>query len=212
MIRNATEYANVLSDVIESKKLYTLLSGKKHVNIEGWTTLGTMLGFLPRELSVIEHADGTYEATVQLYNMHNGQIVGQASSICGSDERTWAGRPKYARRSMAITRATGKAYRLGFGWVMSLAGYSPTPEEEMVDIPVEETKKPPAKKPPATKPEPTASVYTGTSEQQQKLEPYLKKAALEDSKWERVHELMLGRPSSDIHEIIAKVAMEGVFE
>lgn len=34
-------------------------------------------------------------------------------------------------RSMAVTRATGKAFRLGFSWVMVMAGYSPTPAEEM---------------------------------------------------------------------------------
>jgi hypothetical protein len=47
------------------------------------------------------------------------------------DENLWAKRPTYARRSMAITRATGKAFRLGFSWVITLAGYNPTPAEEM---------------------------------------------------------------------------------
>ena len=34
---------------------------------------------------------------------------------------------------MAITRATGKAFRLSFSWIMKLAGFQPTPAEEMVD-------------------------------------------------------------------------------
>ncbi|MBK8185727.1 MAG: hypothetical protein IPK63_23660 [Candidatus Competibacteraceae bacterium] len=34
---------------------------------------------------------------------------------------------------MAQTRATGKACRLAFSWIMSLAGYEPTPAEEMPD-------------------------------------------------------------------------------
>jgi hypothetical protein len=32
---------------------------------------------------------------------------------------------------MAQTRATGKACRLAFSWIMSLAGYEPTPAEEI---------------------------------------------------------------------------------
>jgi hypothetical protein len=39
---------------------------------------------------------------------------------------------------MAITRATGKAYRLGLSWIVTLAGYSPTPYEEMDGIVVDE--------------------------------------------------------------------------
>jgi hypothetical protein len=35
---------------------------------------------------------------------------------------------------MAQTRATGKACRLAFSWIMSLAGYEPTPAEEMMPI------------------------------------------------------------------------------
>ena len=34
---------------------------------------------------------------------------------------------------MAQTRATGKACRLAFSWIMALAGYEPTPAEEMPD-------------------------------------------------------------------------------
>ena len=59
---------------------------------------------------------------------------------CGSDDEldrygkpVWSTRPRYARRSMAQTRATGKACRLAFSWIMALAGYEPTPAEEMPD-------------------------------------------------------------------------------
>lgn len=32
---------------------------------------------------------------------------------------------------MAVTRATGKAYRLSYAWVMAMAGYETTPAEDM---------------------------------------------------------------------------------
>jgi len=41
--------------------------------------------------------------------------------------------------SMAQTRATSKAFRLNFSYVVALGGYEPTPAEEMVNL-KEETK------------------------------------------------------------------------
>jgi len=79
----------------------------------------------------------TSEATVELIRASDGAIIGRGSAICGMDESTWASRPRYARRSMAITRATGKAFRLGYSWIITLAGYAPTPAEEMTDDVVE---------------------------------------------------------------------------
>lgn len=131
MVVFATEVANVLKDVIEKQKLFTVISGRKYVRVEGWATLGTIIGILPVEDQVIEHPDGSFEATVKLVRQSDGGMVGRGSALCGSDERTWGSRDRFARRSMAITRATGKAYRLGLSWIMSLAGYEPTPAEEM---------------------------------------------------------------------------------
>lgn len=132
MVKRASEVATALAKVVNDQKLYSVISGKKFVRVEGWSTLGSMLGVIPREVSVIEN-DGDYEAVVELVRVTDGAIVGRGSAIVGADEKTWAGRAKYARRSMALTRATGKAYRLGFSWIMNLAGYEPTPAEEMSD-------------------------------------------------------------------------------
>jgi hypothetical protein len=38
---------------------------------------------------------------------------------------------------MAITRATGKACRLGLGWIMHMAGYESTPAEEVEGLEIE---------------------------------------------------------------------------
>lgn len=122
--------AVALADIIEQQKLYTNIQGKKHVRVEGWTTLGAMLGVVPLELESKDLGDGSYESTVELVRTSDGQPVGRASAVCGT-EGTWKGRDKYARKSMATTRATGKAFRLGFSWIMVLCGYEPTPSEEM---------------------------------------------------------------------------------
>ena len=118
----ASKIATTLKDVIDTRKLYIKIHGKAYVQVEGWTTLGALLGVLPRELSV-EEQDGDIVATVQLIRASDQQVVGRGSAMVGMDEPTWQKRPAYARRSMAVTRATGKAYRLAFSWIMNLAGY-----------------------------------------------------------------------------------------
>lgn len=147
MVAGASEMAGVLRAVIEKQGLFENIQGKKHVKLEGWTTLGSMLGVLPREKRVRRFKDGSYEAHVELVNYRSGIVIGSASAICGIDEKRWARADRYARRSMAVTRATGKAYRLSFGWIMTLGGYAVTPEEEMPhhDDPKPDTPKPVAR-------------------------------------------------------------------
>lgn len=137
------QIANRLKDFIETQKLYQIIQGKKFVLVEGWEALGGMLGILAKEESTTFNDYGDfneYESNVQLVRLSDGIIVGRGSAICASDESTWANRPRYARRSMAITRATGKAYRIAFSWIVKCAGYEPTPAEDMpADLKREQT-------------------------------------------------------------------------
>lgn len=139
LVQGAREMANALADVIEHQKLAKDIQGRKYVKVEGWTTLGVMLGVVPREVQTTEQ-DGIYTAVVELLRMADGVCISRASAECGSPDEldrygkpVWSSRPRYARRSMAQTRATGKACRLAFSWIMALAGYEPTPAEEMPD-------------------------------------------------------------------------------
>jgi hypothetical protein len=131
VLEQASRIATALAKVINDRKLYTNIQGKKYVRVEGWNTLGALLGVLPREVSARAGEDGSYEAVVELIRASDGMVIGRGSAVCSIDETNWKNRDAYARRSMAITRATGKAFRLGFSWIMTLAGYEPTPWEEM---------------------------------------------------------------------------------
>ena len=131
LVKVATEAADALASVIAAKKLFSTINGRQYVRVEGWTTLATMMGCLPREVSVSRTEQGTYTATVELVRMSDGAVLTRASAECGMDEKTWASRADYARRSMAVTRATSKACRIAFSWVMVLAGYEATPQEEI---------------------------------------------------------------------------------
>jgi hypothetical protein len=132
IIRQATREANALSQVIEDRTLYTMIQQRKYVRVEGWTTLAVMRGCLAREVDTTEQQDGRYVAVVELVRLTDGAVLTRASAECGGPgEPTWQNRPPYARRSMAQTRAAGKACRIAFSWVMALTGYETTPAEEM---------------------------------------------------------------------------------
>ena len=140
LVSGAAELAGQLAIIINKQNLATVIKGKRFVNVEGWTTLATMLGVTAREVCTVEQ-EGIYVATVELVRMSDGACISRASAECGSPDELdkygkpiWSNRPRYARRSMAQTRATGKACRLAFSWIMSLAGYEPTPAEEMMPI------------------------------------------------------------------------------
>lgn len=134
LIRSASEMATALANIIDSRGLYTKIQGRNYVMCEGWTTLATMCGLIPREVSC-ESLDGVYVAVVSLVRISDGVELTRASAECGGEtDTTWTKRPAYARRSMAITRATSKACRIALSWVMNLAGYEPTPLEDYEGI------------------------------------------------------------------------------
>lgn len=132
IVNRASSVATVLAKVINEKKLYVVIGQKKYVQVDGWATLGAMLGVLPREVKSEKQENG-YLAFVELVRTTDGMVIGGASAICTKEERNWKSADEYAIKSMATTRATGKAFRLGFSWIMNLAGYESTPAEEMID-------------------------------------------------------------------------------
>lgn len=129
----ATSIADELAKIIKQKNLYKHIGNKDYVVVEGWNTLGAMLGVTAREREVHQIENG-WESYVELIRVSDGVVMGGASAICTRLENNWKSRDEFAVRSMTITRATGKAFRLSFSWIMALAGYEPTPAEEMDGI------------------------------------------------------------------------------
>ena len=140
-LSSAVVVANSLKSIVDQQKLFVLLEHKsrdgqkvfsKHVKCEGWTTLAALLGFVPTEISCVKD-DDVYIATVGLVRVSDGKELIRASAECGKDGM-FKFTDSFARRSMSQTRATAKACRLAFSWVMTLAGYEATPAEEMLGI------------------------------------------------------------------------------
>lgn len=147
VVARATAMADKLRDVINQQKLYANIQGKKHVTVEGWTTLGALVGVFPVVAWSRPVGDGDgWEARVEVRTA-SGNIIGAAEAQCTRSERMWSSREDYALRSMAQTRATSKAMRLPLSWIMALAGFEVTPAEEMPHALVEE-KPAPAPPPP----------------------------------------------------------------
>ena len=138
-LEQAKQVSNLLAPVIKERNLTVNIQGNEYVLFEGWTLLGSMLGVFPStesltELFTADQNDSRiigFEAKVVAKTL-GGQVVGTAIARCTRSERTWAGRDEFALSSMAQTRAGAKALRMPLGFVMQLAGYSPTPADEMV--------------------------------------------------------------------------------
>jgi len=137
LIAFASRMATALADVVNRQHLFQVIGGRKYPMVEAWSTIARMDGVVAREASTpVRRDDGSYEAIVELVRLSDGAVIGRASAICGMpDDRPWAQRAEFNRRSMAVTRATSRAFRQQYSWIMSLAGYEPTPAEEMLAHP-----------------------------------------------------------------------------
>lgn len=125
----AKRVAAALKDEIESAGMVQRIGGREHVRVEGWQTLGAMLGCSTRIVWSRPIEDG-WEARAEVITA-DGRIIGAGEGMCTRAERNWARRDAYALRSMAQTRATSRALRVPLAFVITLAGHDATPAEEM---------------------------------------------------------------------------------
>jgi hypothetical protein len=131
----AREAAVALKEVISHKHKKVIFNGEQYLQYEDWQTIG---GFFScsvatgdAELVEIDGVPG-FKAKARVIDT-NGIEVSAAEAYCMKDEINWKLKPFFQLASMAQTRAGAKALRNKFAWVAVLAGYSPTPAEEMVE-------------------------------------------------------------------------------
>ena len=133
VIMDAQQKADSLYAVVEKQHLFMQIHDKKYLTLEAWEILGKFCNLTatvewvhPVEL----WESKGFEARVVVTD-NEGKVVSIAESMCMSDEGNWKGKPIFQLKSMAQTRAMSKAYRMCLSFIVSLAGYSPTPYEEM---------------------------------------------------------------------------------
>jgi len=108
------------------------IRGKQYPKIEWWTSVSASLGLFPRVLysKRLDRDDEiAYEAKVEVHR--NGQIIASGEAMCSNREERWRNADEYAIKSMSITRASGKAYRIPLSFLAVMAGLEVTPAEEM---------------------------------------------------------------------------------
>jgi len=115
------------------------IQGNPYPKVEWWTTVGGTLGLFPvTEWSrrIERDEEILYEARVTV--RHNGNIITAGEAICSNLESNKVKWDEHAVKSMAITRATSKAYRIGLSMLAVMAGLKPTSAEEMDNVQFDE--------------------------------------------------------------------------
>ena len=115
-----------------TEQFIATIKGNRYPKVEWWTTIAATLGLFPVTVyskRLDREGEIAYEARVEV--RHGNTTVAAGEALCSDKETQWRGKPEYSIKSMAITRATGKAYRIPLSFLAVMAGLSPTPAEEM---------------------------------------------------------------------------------
>lgn len=178
VVDREAEQARVLMDIVEQQRLYVDIRGKKYLTAEAWSTIGSFNGISPETEWVRPFRNDDekivgYEAKVNLVHVPTGRIRASGVMVCGFDDFSGRGKSGTAQvrsvQSTAQTWAMAKAYRQGYSRIAVLAGYSPTPAEEMRDALTVTTTPSTPSTPPNAAPSPT---YTAKADFSDCLQKY----------------------------------------
>lgn len=146
VLKEAMEAARALGDIVSKKKKPVIMNGEQYLEFEDWQTVGRFYGITAKEDGDAETVEiggaiGFKASSVAL--RIDGAVISRATAYCMNDEPNWKTKPLFQLASMAQTRANSKALRNVLAWVVVLAGYRPTPAEEMEGVkqPLQEPKK-----------------------------------------------------------------------
>lgn len=139
VLTEAHKAAQALKRVIDAKPRKVIFNQKVYLEYEDWLTVARFYGVTVkvRETHFIEYGEVKgFEAVADALLVSKDQVISSADAMCLNDEPNWSTRkgnpvPLFQLRSMAQTRACAKALRNVLAWVVVLAGYAPTPAEEM---------------------------------------------------------------------------------
>ncbi len=151
VLAEAQKAAVALKHVIDSKPKKVLFNGEQYLEFEDWQTLGRFYGVTAKivDTEFVEYGEVRGFSARAVAVRADGMEISAAEASCLTDEEKWASRAKYSfnggvrtqvadepvplfqLKSMAQTRACSKVLRNVLAWVAVLAGYRPTPAEEL---------------------------------------------------------------------------------
>lgn len=131
----ARDAARALKSVIDSNDRPPVsFNGKQYLEYPHWQTIGKFyhcsVATEGAEFVEIQGVPG-FKARALVIDDHTGIKLGSAEAYCLRDEPNWKNKPMFQLASMAQTRAGAKALANKFRYVAIVAGYEPTPKEEM---------------------------------------------------------------------------------
>jgi hypothetical protein len=142
VLAEARQAAVALKDVVDHKSKPVKFNGEIYLEFEDLQTLARFYGITAKVRSTqfvqFDKVSG-WEASAEAILVSSGQAISAADAMCLNDEPNWRSKPMFQLRSMAQTRACAKALRNVLAWVVVLAGYKPTPAEEMDGV-IQESK------------------------------------------------------------------------
>jgi hypothetical protein len=137
ILSEAQKAAQALTEVIKSKPKPVIIRGEQYLEFEDWQTVGRFYGLVPKVTETqyiqIGKAEG-FSAKAVVVRTKDGMEISGAEAMCLNDEPNWKDKPMFMLKSMAQTRACAKALRNVLAWVVVLAGYKPTPAEEIIEV------------------------------------------------------------------------------
>ncbi len=159
VLEDATHAAKLLKGVVDQTNAKITIGKSEHLKIEAWLTVASFYSVVPRVVShefIVRGDAHGYEVVAEAVDVATGRALSRAVAMCLNDEENWSSRPKYEweadaqgkkhkvykgevavphqqRLSMAQTRACSKVLSIPFRRVVTLAGYDPTPAEEIAD-------------------------------------------------------------------------------
>lgn len=155
VLEEARKAAVLLKDVVDKKPKPVMMNGERYLEYEDWQTVGRFYGITAKVTSTAFVEYGSIKGfTAHAVALRaDGLEISAAEADCLNDEEKWSTRSKYEwqgepgrrekvkvgeenvplfqMKSMAQTRACAKALRNVLAWVVVLAGYRPTPAEEL---------------------------------------------------------------------------------
>ncbi len=136
VVERAQKMADALKAIVERKPKKVMINNEQYLEFEDWQTLARFFSLTvktydsqPVEINGVKGA----KSRAEVIDNKTGFVVGSAEAYCLSDEANWQKKPFFQLASMSQTRAGAKALRNVLAWVAVLAGYKPTPAEEVVD-------------------------------------------------------------------------------
>jgi hypothetical protein len=136
ILASGKEVARAIKKYVRTdRSLRLLLDGKKYPYAPVWQFCAACFGVTAmvtqtEELLTDDRKEMGYLATAHAIDAR-GRVISGAEATCMFGEPEWQNSQSFAVRSMAQTRAVSKVLSNLYRWVMVLAGFAPTPAEEM---------------------------------------------------------------------------------